>query len=91
MTRLSGGKKFAEEMFDTKSARFEPVELTDLTGHRFLVRKLQDVPPRIPPLDQIRAEVVRAWKLEQARPKAEEAARKYAEKVKEAGEAIKTK
>ncbi|MFO0954476.1 MAG: hypothetical protein U0835_25615 [Isosphaeraceae bacterium] len=81
-TRMSGGKKFAEEMFDTKLARFEPTELTDLSGHRFLVRKLEDVPPRVPTLDEIRADVVVAWKMNQARPLAEEAAKQYAEKVK---------
>ena len=89
LTRLSEGHKFAEELFDTKSSLFEPIEFTDVTGHRFLVRKLQDLSPRVPTLDEIRPEVTRAWKLEQARVPAEKAAKAYAETVKKDGGAIK--
>jgi len=85
LTRLSGGRKFAEELFDTKSALFEPIEFTDFSGRRFLVRKLQDLPPRVPGLDEIRPEVVLAWKTEQAREPAAKAAKAYAEKVKADG------
>ncbi|MFO0907921.1 MAG: hypothetical protein U0794_06085 [Isosphaeraceae bacterium] len=85
LTRMSGGRKFADELFDTKSVLFEPIELTDFTGHRFLVRKLEDNPPRVPALDQIRPDVVLAWKTEKARPLAEKAARDYAEKLRKEG------
>jgi peptidyl-prolyl cis-trans isomerase D len=85
LTRLSGGRKFGDEMFDPKSSLFEPAELTDLNGRRFLVRKLQDQAPRVPSLDEIRPEVILAWKSEQARPLAEKAARDYSEVVKAAG------
>jgi peptidyl-prolyl cis-trans isomerase D len=84
-SKLSGGRKFAEELFDTKSSLFEPIELTDPTGRRFLIRKLQDVEPRVPPLDEIRAEVVLSWKSEQARAPAEEAANAFAAKAKGEG------
>ena len=85
LTRLSGGKKFAEELFDAKSSRFEPTELTDFTGHRFLVRKLEDVAPYVPKLDQVRPEVILAWKKDQARPLAQAAADAFAAKVKKDG------
>ncbi len=38
------------------------------------LHKIKDVPPRIPPLDEIRSEVSLAWKMGQARPMAEKAA-----------------
>lgn len=79
MVRLSGGKKFAEEVFDDRSAILEPIELTDFNGRRYLVRKLKDSPPRVPSLDEVRSEVTLAWKTEQARPFAEKAAKEYAE------------
>ena len=82
LTRLSGGHKFAEELFDTKSALFEPIEFTDASGRRFLVRKLQDLPPRVPLLPEIRGQVTLAWKTEQAREPALKAAQRYADKVK---------
>ncbi len=82
LTRLSGGRKFTEELFDTKSSLFEPIEFTDAGGRRFLVRKLQDLAPRVPSLDEIRPAVVLAWKTEQARVPAEKAARELAEKAK---------
>ena len=48
LTRLSGGRKFAEEFFDPKTGLYEPVELTDILGPRFLARKIKDEPPRVP-------------------------------------------
>jgi len=85
LNRMGDGKKFAEELFDTKSVLYEPAEFTDFTGRRFLVRKLQDVPPHVPTLEQVRPEAIVAWKTEKARPLAEQAARAYAAKVKAAG------
>jgi peptidyl-prolyl cis-trans isomerase D len=85
LTRFSGGRKFVEELFETKSTLFEPIELTDATGRRFLVRKVEDQPPRVPSLDQIRPQVIAAWKTEKARPLAKKAAEAYAEKAKAAG------
>jgi peptidyl-prolyl cis-trans isomerase D len=88
-SRLSGGRKFAEEMFDPKTNLFEPVELTDPLGRRYLARKLDDQAPRVPPLEEIRPEVVLAWKTEQARPLAETAAKAFADKVRKEGATIK--
>src|SRR5262249_45066337 len=81
LTRGRGGKRFADEVFAAKSTLFEPIELTDFSGHRFLVRKLQDQPPRVPALDEIRPAVELAWKTEQARPLAKKAAEAFAESV----------
>jgi peptidyl-prolyl cis-trans isomerase D len=89
LNRFSGGRKFAEELFDTKSSLFEPIELTDAAGRRYLIRKLQDLPPRVPGLDEIRTDVTLAWKTAQARPLAKKAAEAFAEKVKAEGGKIK--
>ena len=89
LSRLSGGRRFAAEFFDTKSGLYEPVELTDPQGTRFLVRKIADQPSRIPPLKEVRPQVVQAWKLEQARSLAEKAAREFAETVRSNGGVIK--
>ncbi len=85
MNRMSGGKKFAEEIFDKASGVLEPIELTDFNGRRYLVRKLEDADPRVPTLNEVKSEVILAWKSAQARPLAEKAADEYAAKVKEAG------
>jgi peptidyl-prolyl cis-trans isomerase D len=89
LSRQSGGRKFAEEFFDTKKALHEPAELTDSLGTRYLARKIQDVPPRVPPLDEIRGQVVLAWKMAKARPLAENAATDLAEQLKKKRAAIK--
>lgn len=80
--RFSNGPSFSDEFFSTKSGLYEPVELTDIIGGRYLVRKLKDEAPKVPPIDEVRAEVVRAWKLEKARPLAEKAAKDLAAKIK---------
>ena len=48
-TRFSGGRKFAAELFDPKANLFDSVELTSPDGRRFLVRKVEDDAPRVPP------------------------------------------
>ena len=63
---------------------FEPVLTYDLDGNRYLATKVEDIPENIPELDEVRSEVVRAWKLR----KASELALKRAEELaKEAQEA----
>ncbi len=80
--RFSNGRGFVDEMLDPKLGLYEPVELTDIVGGRYLARKLKDEAPRIPPLEDVRGDVVHAWKLEKARPLAEKAARDLAAKLK---------
>jgi hypothetical protein len=89
MTRYSGGRKFADEFFDPKARLYEPEELTDVLGTRFIARKIKDVPPRTPELDEIRSEVSLAWKMAQARPLAKKAADELALKLNQKGGAIK--
>ncbi|WP_165226897.1 hypothetical protein [Aquisphaera insulae] len=86
---LNGGHKFTEELFDPKAGLYEPIELTDLLDVHYLVRKVKDEAPHIPPLDQVRDEVVRAWKTEKARPLAEKAAEEIARKLTAANGVIK--
>jgi hypothetical protein len=88
-TRQGGGRKFAVEIFDPKTSLYEPVELTDILNRHFLVRKIEDDEPRVPPLDEVKNEVIAAWKREQARPLADQAAREFAEKVTKDGGKIK--
>ncbi len=88
-TRQGGGRKFAAEIFDPKTSLYEPVELTDILNRHFLVRKIDDDEPRVPPLDEVKNEVIASWKREQARPLADQAAREFAEKVTKDGGKIK--
>jgi peptidyl-prolyl cis-trans isomerase D len=89
MTRASGGRRFADEFFDPKARLYEPEELTDILGTRFIARKIKDVPPRVPPLDEILSEVSLAWKMEKARPLAKAAADALAVDLKKKGAPIK--
>lgn len=84
LSRFSGGRRFAEEFFDAKSQLMEPYEFTDAEGRRYLARKIEDNQPKVPPLDQVRTEVISAWKTDQARPLAEKDAKAFAETVRKA-------
>jgi len=84
-TRLSGGRRFTEEFFDSKTGLYDPVELTDILGTRYLARKVKDEEPRIPTLDEVKSDVIAAWKEAKARPLAEKAAKDLAAKLKEQG------
>lgn len=85
LAKTPDGRSFAEVIFDSRRPVYDPFDLADDRGRRFLAWKLADLPPRVPTLAEVRAEVVRAWKMEQARGLAEKAARELAEKAKKNG------
>jgi peptidyl-prolyl cis-trans isomerase D len=89
LTRSSGGHRFADEFFDPKKRLFEPEELTDLLGTRFLVRKIEDIPAHVAPLDEVRGQVILACKMKAARALAEKAANDLADMVKKQGGSLK--
>ncbi len=76
---------FLSIAYSPKTQLFDPLELVDGSGRRFLTWKIEDVPPRVPPLDEIRAEVVKAWKREKARPLAQAEAKSIASRAEKAG------
>lgn len=89
-TSLDGGTAFADHVFDERVMVYEPFELAEPRGLRFLGWKLEDVPPRVPPLDEVRDQVVHAWKREQARTLAERDANAIAEKARQNGGDLKS-
>ncbi len=82
ISKISDGRKFAEEFFDSRTPMFESVTLSDFLGTRYLARKVKDVEPRVPTLDEVRPRVVLAWKTEHARPLAKKAAETIAAELK---------
>lgn len=80
-----GDASFADTVFAPKSPLFDGLEFIGAEDRRFLVRKLEDVPPHVAPLDEVRSEVVAAWRLGKARALAEAAARELAESVRKGG------
>jgi peptidyl-prolyl cis-trans isomerase D len=82
---MASGTSFADEFFDPRRPLFEETELTDDFGRRFLAWKIAEAPEAVPPLEKIREQVVRAWKFQQARKLAEEAAQAFAKKVEAEG------
>ncbi|WP_435010105.1 hypothetical protein P12x_001332 [Tundrisphaera lichenicola] len=87
--RSFDAKNFAAVAFDPKTSLYEGFELSDIVGDRYLARKIEDNPAHVAPLDEVRNEVVQAWKVEKARPLARKAAEEYAAKLKESGGQIK--
>ena len=85
--RGNDGTDFDHTLFARKSALYEGIELSR-DGDRYLARKLSDEPAHVAPLAEIRDQVVRAWKVEKARPIARKAAEDYAAKLKAEGGVI---
>jgi hypothetical protein len=83
--RASGGKGFAEFFLDPRAPLYEPIDLSDIRGRRYLAWKVQDLPPRVPPLEEVRDRVVAAWKTEKARALAEADAKALAKKAEAQG------
>jgi hypothetical protein len=82
--RLGAGTSFADYVFQPRVAVYEPFELSDIEGLRFLAWKIADKEPEVPPFDAVRDAVVQAWKREQARALAERDAEALADKVRAA-------
>ena len=78
-------RDFAAETFRDEVKLFEPLDFSDSAGSRYLVWKIADEPDHVPPLEEVRADVVDAWKIDKARPlaiTAAEALKKKAEAAK---------
>jgi hypothetical protein len=69
--------RFVLLAFSRELEPYQPVALFDLDGNRYLALKSSDTPGKVPTLDEVRDEVVRAWKMQQAA----ELALKHAEEV----------
>ncbi len=89
---FGSGPTFLSLAYGSRTKLYNPLDLADNEGHRFLVWKTEDDPARVPSLAEVRPEVIRAWKLMKARPLAEAAAKALADAAKKAGggTAIKT-
>ena len=82
-------RNFAVVLFDPKTQLYDGFELADPLGKRYLIRKIEDIAAHVAPLDEIRDEVIRAWKRDRARPLARKAADELAAKIKQQGAQIK--
>jgi hypothetical protein len=69
--------RFVLLAFGRELELYQPVATFDLDGNRYLAMKTSDTPARVPTLDEVRDEVVLAWKMQ----KASELALKHAEEV----------
>ena len=78
----------ARAMFDPSRALYEPFLAKDLGGSWYLVVKTEEQPARVPPLDEIRDEVIDAWKLRQAARLAIEEAEKLAAEAESTSESL---
>ncbi len=67
---------------------YEPFLAQDLDGHWYLVIKVEDVPSRVPPMEEIRAQVVSAWKHREAAKLALQEAENLAKEAQETGETL---
>jgi hypothetical protein len=80
------GQALALTLYGTRDLDLhQPVSTMDVFGNRYIVMKTSDTPRRVPKLDEIRDEVVRAWKKEQASKLALKHAEEVAKKAQESG------
>jgi hypothetical protein len=60
------------------------VRSLDIDGNRFVSMKLSDTPDRVPTLAEVKGEVIKAWKKQQAAKLAQKHADEFAKKAEEA-------
>jgi hypothetical protein len=72
-------------LFHKDTDLYKPIVTADIDNNRFIMMKIEDTPGRVPPLSEIRDEVVRHWKLDKAAEAAKKRADEVAKKVQDAG------
>lgn len=82
------GTTVAERAFENDTLYYPYRADSLLRDKRYAYWKLEDVAPRVPELAEVKADVVAAWKLAQAKPLAEKRATELAEKAKAAGQPL---
>jgi hypothetical protein len=80
-----GNVPFFVSIFGRDVELYQPISTVDLDGNRYLAMKTQDIPGKVPTLDEVRSEVVRAWKLREAGKLALKRAEELAKKAQDAG------
>jgi hypothetical protein len=65
---------------------FEPFQAKEMAGDRYLVLKTEDMPRHVPELKEVREQVVKAWKEQQAAKLAEQEAKKLAAEAEKASQ-----
>lgn len=68
---------------------YQPKITVDLDGNRYVVMKTSDTPARVPKLEEVRAEVIKAWKRQKAAELALKRAEELAKKAQEAKSSLK--
>ena len=68
---------------------YEPLLAQDLDGYWYLVVKVEDEPSRIPELEEVRDQVVAAWKRSEAAQLALEKSDELAQEAQESGKSLK--
>ena len=66
---------------DSDMALYQPQPTIDLDGNRFIVVKMAESPGRVPKLDEIKEEVIKAWKLQRAAEFAQKCAEELAKEA----------
>jgi hypothetical protein len=61
-----GDTPFYEAIFSPDYELYEPVTTQDLDANRYLSMKTADIPGKVPILEEVRDEVLKAWKLREA-------------------------
>lgn len=69
---------------------YEPMLAQDLDGNYYLVTKVEDVPEQVPAFDEIRSEVLQAWKVREAAKLALKRAEELAAEAQKAGDTLGT-
>jgi hypothetical protein len=61
-----GNLPFYYSVFSRDVELYQPIATYDLDNNRYLAMKTEDIPGKVPTLDEVRDQVVRAWKLREA-------------------------
>lgn len=64
--RDQGNAPFYYAVFQRDVELYQPISTYDLDNNRYVAMKTQDMPGKVPTLDEVREEVVRAWKMREA-------------------------
>jgi len=83
-----GNLPFYYSVFGRDVELYQPILTFDLDNNRYVAMKIDDVPGKVPTLNEVRDQVVRAWKLRQAGELALKRAEVLAKKAQSTGASL---
>lgn len=84
----TGSRRVFQLMFSEDIEPYDPIQAIDMAGNAYIVCKTEDVPSRVPDFEEVKEDVLAAWKKSEAAKLALSKAEELAKSAQESGDTL---